>query len=256
MYEELTFQIKDDKVGWYTRQILDMDPDGQMILLGDSWVPLNTIASIKLNRKRVWPNIIGGALQVGGISMFMGDLWFTVTNQPQYSEGGMEFGLINFGVGTIIRALFSPIVYDLGKRKRLRVVDLTFLLSAISRQLSVCLLPASSFQRIFFTHNSQLTIHNSQFTTHPAFHSSGLRLNPLPTRTPLQGLFLKCFASASAFAFFTFHSSLFTGKPIDKSRQILDIVMQLSIDFDDGHRDTVAGEAAIAQLLPHIIYFR
>ena len=126
MYEELTFQIKDDKVGWYTRQILDMEPDGQMILLGDSWVPLNTIASIKLNRKRVWPNIIGGALQVGGISMFMGDLWFTVTNQPQYSEGGMEFGLTNFGVGTIIRALFSPIVYDLGKRKRLRVVDLTF----------------------------------------------------------------------------------------------------------------------------------
>lgn len=126
MYEELTFQIKDDKVGWYTRQILDMDPDGQMILLGDSWVPINSIASIKLNRKRAWPNIIGGALQVGGISMFMGDLWFTVTGESQYSEGGMQFGLINFGVGTIIRALFSPIVYDLGKRKRLRVVDLTF----------------------------------------------------------------------------------------------------------------------------------
>ncbi|MDZ4749130.1 MAG: hypothetical protein SH808_11635 [Saprospiraceae bacterium] len=126
MYQELTFQIRDDKVGWYTRQILDMDPDGQMILLGDSWVALNTIASIKLNRKRVWPNIIGGALQVGGISMFMGDLWFTVSDQPQYSEGGMEFGLLNFAVGTIIRTFFSPIIYDLGKRKRLRVVDLTF----------------------------------------------------------------------------------------------------------------------------------
>ena len=85
MYEELTFQIKDDKVGWYTRQILDMDPNGQMILLGESWVPINSIARIKLNRKRAWPNIIGGALQVGGISMFMGDLWFTVAGEPQYS---------------------------------------------------------------------------------------------------------------------------------------------------------------------------
>ena len=28
MYDELTFQIKDDKVGWYTRQIIDMDPAG------------------------------------------------------------------------------------------------------------------------------------------------------------------------------------------------------------------------------------
>lgn len=126
MYDDLTFQLKDDKVGWYTRRILDMDPDGQMIMLGESWIALKDIARIKLERKRVWANIIGGALQVGGISMFMGDLWFTAVGEPQYSEGGMQFGLINFAVGTTIRWLFSPIIYNMGKQKRLRVVDLTF----------------------------------------------------------------------------------------------------------------------------------
>jgi hypothetical protein len=126
MYDDLTFQLRKDKVGWYTRKILDMDPNGQMIMLGDSWVELKDIERIRLKRKRVWPTILGGALQVGGITMFFGDVWYTLVGEPQFSEGGMQFGLINFAVGTTIRWLFEPIVYNLGKQKRLRVVDLTF----------------------------------------------------------------------------------------------------------------------------------
>ena len=126
MYDDITFQLRDDDAGWYTRKILDMDPAGQMIMLGESWVAIKDIARIKLDRKRVLPMILGSALQVGGISMFMGDLWFTVVGEPQYSEGGMEFGLINFAVGTGIKLLFAPVIYNFGKQKRLRVVDLTF----------------------------------------------------------------------------------------------------------------------------------
>ena len=126
MYDDLTFQLRDDDAGWYTRRILDMDPAGQMVMLGESWVALKDITRIKLDRKRVLPMILGSALQVGGISMFMGDLWFTIVGEPQYSEGGMEFGLINFAVGTAVKLLFAPIIYNLGKQKRLRVVDLTF----------------------------------------------------------------------------------------------------------------------------------
>lgn len=126
MYEELTFKLKDDKTGWNTRQILDMNPDGQMILLGDTWVPIQEIEWIKMKKQRVIANVLGGALQVGGISMFLGDLWFTAVGNPEYSEGGMEFGLLNFAVGTGIRLLFAPITHKFDKRKRLRVVDLTF----------------------------------------------------------------------------------------------------------------------------------
>lgn len=126
MYEEITFKLKDDKAGWYTRQILDMDPQGQMVLLGDAWVPIQDISKIRLGKKRVFATIIGGALQVGGITMFIGDLWYTATNQPEYSEDGMLFGVINFVAGTLIRALLGPIIYKMGKHRRLRVVDLTF----------------------------------------------------------------------------------------------------------------------------------
>lgn len=126
MYEDLTFQLKDDDAGWYTRRIYDMDPNGQMIMLGDSWVAIKDISRIKLKRQRAIANILGGALQVGGISMFMGDVWYTVQGEPQFSEGGMEFGLLNFAVGTAIRMTLAPIKYRLGKKRRLRVVDLTF----------------------------------------------------------------------------------------------------------------------------------
>ena len=126
MYDDLTFQLKDDEAGWYTRTILDLDVNRQMILLGNTWIAINDIARIRLKRQRVLANVIGGALQVGGISMFMGDVWYTLRGEQQYSQGGMEFGLINFAVGTAIRKIFAPIIYTLGKKRRLRVVDLTF----------------------------------------------------------------------------------------------------------------------------------
>jgi hypothetical protein len=126
MYEELTFQLKDDDAGWYTRQILDMDANGQMIMVGNSWVAVKDITRIKFKKHRAIATILGGALQVGGLTMFMSDLWYTVQGESQFSEDGMEWGLINFAVGTGIRMLWGPIKHNMGNRKRLRVVDLTF----------------------------------------------------------------------------------------------------------------------------------
>ncbi len=127
VYDELTFQLKDDDKGWYTRQILDLNADAQLVLLGDTWIPITDITRIFLKRQRTLPNIIGGALQVGGASMILGDLYYSfVKDTPEYTQGGMEFGLLNIVVGTAIRTLLSPIKYTLGRKTRLRVIDITF----------------------------------------------------------------------------------------------------------------------------------
>lgn len=126
LYDDLTFKLKDDQAGWYTRTIYDLDANAQLIFLGDSWVSVDDIDRIRLRRQRALPNILGGALQVGGISMFFGDVWYTLAGSPEFSQGGMEFGVLNFAVGTAIRKLFAPIKYNIGKKRRLRVVDLTF----------------------------------------------------------------------------------------------------------------------------------
>ncbi len=125
-YDQITFQLKGDNKGWYKRQILDMNPDAQLILLDDTWIPLSDISRIKMPNKRAIPMILGTALQAGGISMVLGDAWYTAVGKPEYSQGGWEFGLINIAVGTGLKALLGPIKYTLGKNIRLRVIDVTF----------------------------------------------------------------------------------------------------------------------------------
>ena len=127
VFDEIKFQLKDDDKGWYTRQIFDLDADAQLLLLGDTWIPVTDLSRIYLKRKRVLPSAIGGALMGGGASMFLGDAYYTVVrNEPRYTEGGMEFGLLNIALGSALRSLLSPIKYRLGKNIRLRVIDITF----------------------------------------------------------------------------------------------------------------------------------
>ena len=127
VFDEIKFQLKDDDKGWYTRQILDLNADAQLILLGDTWMPVSDISRLYLKRKRVLPMILSGALAGGGASMILGDLYYTlVKNQPELTQGGIEFGLVNIAVGTALRFLWGPIKYDLGKKTRLRVIDITY----------------------------------------------------------------------------------------------------------------------------------
>lgn len=127
LYDELTFTMKGDDKLWYKRKLLDIDVNGQLILLGDTWTAIKDIGRLRLKRERTWANVIGGALMGGGTGMMMGDLWYTVARDAhQFTEGGIEFGLLNIAVGSGLRAAFAPIRYRLGERKRLRAVDLTF----------------------------------------------------------------------------------------------------------------------------------
>jgi len=126
LYEQLTFQLNNDEKTWHTRQILGLDADNQLVELGETWYPLTDITKIKLQRQRGWVNIIGSALQAGGVSMILTDAWFSARNEPQYTAGGWEFGLINIAVGTSLKWVLAPIIYSLGGHHRLRIVDLTF----------------------------------------------------------------------------------------------------------------------------------
>lgn len=126
IYDEITFQLKDDDKGWYTRQILDLNADAQLILLGDTWIPIADITRIRMSNQRLLATIIGGALQGGGVSMMLGDAWYTIRGDSKYTQGGLEFGLVNIAAGTAIRMLLGPIKYKLGNKTRLRVIDVTY----------------------------------------------------------------------------------------------------------------------------------
>ena len=112
---------------WYERQIMDLDANGQMILLGDTWFQVRDLSRIHLKRKRALATIAGGAMQGGGASMILGDIYYTlILNDPIVTQGGLEFGALNIAAGTALRALLGPIKYRLGKKTRLRVIDITY----------------------------------------------------------------------------------------------------------------------------------
>jgi hypothetical protein len=79
-----------------------------------------------MSNKRVLASIIGGALMGGGASMMLGDAWYTIRGDSKYTQGGLEFGALDIALGAAIRALLGPIKYKLGKKRRLRVIDVTF----------------------------------------------------------------------------------------------------------------------------------
>lgn len=124
--DKLRFKLHDDPVGWYERVIEDLNPTAQMVQLGTGWHEVQGISAVWLYRKRVWPNIVGIALQAGGASMILGDLYNTIRGDAYRTEGGWEFGLANLAVGTGLRLALSPIRRKMGDKNRLRVIDLTF----------------------------------------------------------------------------------------------------------------------------------
>jgi len=124
--DKLRFKLYDDNVGWYERVIEDLNPSAQMVQLGTGWHEVQEISELWLYRKRVWPNIIGIALQAGGASMVLGDLYNTIRGDAYRTQGGWEFGLVNLAVGTGLRMALSPIRRKMGDKNRLRVIDLTF----------------------------------------------------------------------------------------------------------------------------------
>lgn len=127
IFENIRFQLKDDEKIWYERQIQDLDADGQMILLGDTWFEVSDLSRIHLKRKRAIATVAGGAMQGGGASMILGDIYYTlIQNDPIVTQGGIEFGFLNIAAGTLLRSLLGPIKYRLGKKTRLRVIDITY----------------------------------------------------------------------------------------------------------------------------------
>ncbi len=124
--EELKFQLRNDDKGWYTRTITDIDVDNGYLIFVNYPLHIDSIAMIQLPRTSAM-QIVGGALQVGGINSIVFSLGYNpiFRNEPVNWEG-VGFGALGILVGTVIRKLFKTKKFKLGKRKRLRLLDLSF----------------------------------------------------------------------------------------------------------------------------------
>ena len=121
----MTFMLRNDDKGWHTRTIEDFDLANNRIVFHNYVLPLDSIEMIQLNRNQVM-QIVGGALQGGGVNMMLFSTYYSVFRDRSMEWGTFISGAANVGIGTLLRKLFRKKRFKPGKRKRLRLLDLNF----------------------------------------------------------------------------------------------------------------------------------
>jgi hypothetical protein len=122
----LTFRLKNDDKGWYERTIVSIDAPGNRLVFPDVSLSVDSIEAIRLERKAVGAQILGGALQIGGINQILFTAYYAIFQDRKLDWTSMGFGALNVVVGTVLKRLFRHPVFRVSQRKRLRLIDLNF----------------------------------------------------------------------------------------------------------------------------------
>jgi hypothetical protein len=123
--EELTYQIKGDKKTWYKGTINDLLIDENLIVFENRAVKMNDITSIRTFKNARLSRSLSLQLFVfaagfGGFSALAALVgWWEITAFTVIVVGTA------FLAGLLIRHLFKWKTYKMGKRKWLRMLDLT-----------------------------------------------------------------------------------------------------------------------------------
>ena len=124
--DALTFQLRNDDKGWYERTIVSIDVSRNRLVFPDVVIHIDSIAMIKLERKAVAAQIIGTALQAGGINLILFTGYNAIFQDRALDWTAVSSGVLNIALGTFLKKIFRYSVFRIGPRKRLRLLDLNF----------------------------------------------------------------------------------------------------------------------------------
>lgn len=133
--DELIYTLKDDET-WYTATINDILPEENIILFENRLVKVADITALKFYNNRNWSKNIGNSLFTfsGGWVLFglidRAEIADRVgLNQQDPGRAPWDLILIPAGVaivtGILIKQIFKQHVKKMGKKHRLRLLDLT-----------------------------------------------------------------------------------------------------------------------------------
>ena len=122
--ENIFVRTTDDPDFWFEGKLEDVMVEAQAIVFEDRLIPLKDIIAIK-RRKRSALNAAGKGMQFSAPIPAGYELIYGSINPPIEWKSLAFFSGGAFLLGSIMR-LFPPKQYRLGKKYRLRVLDLTF----------------------------------------------------------------------------------------------------------------------------------
>ena len=124
--DEITYKLKSDPDYWYTEIISDVIPQDSIVILQIGYVHLSEIAEVKVTDARKWSVALGNKLTQFGLSWgFWSVIGGTFSSTP-IGWAALTVPLVTIGVGSIVKFLFKSKRHKIGKRKRLRLLDLSF----------------------------------------------------------------------------------------------------------------------------------
>ena len=124
--EELTYQLEGDD-DWYTEVIQDILVEEESLLFPSRLIPISEIRKIKSFKNRRWSRGLSNSLFwfSGG---FVGlSLIAAATTTFTLGTNVWLFPAIAVPVGFLVRWIFKSKTYKLGKKRKLRVLDLNII---------------------------------------------------------------------------------------------------------------------------------
>jgi len=122
--ERIFLKTKEDPDYWFEGELEDLMVEAQAIGFENRIIPLKDISSIK-RRKRSAMNGAGRGLQVSALIPAGYEAVYGLVNPPIEWKSLAIFSGGTFALGSILR-LFPAKQYKMGKKYRLRILDLTF----------------------------------------------------------------------------------------------------------------------------------
>lgn len=121
----LEYQLKDYPDSWHKNRILDLQPEEQVIVFEDQFHPVSELELIRLR----YPTV----KSLGNRFMQFSAVWFLYGGIASVASDGFSIGRNEILVGAtmavsgfLMRSFFHKKKVRLGKKKRLRVMDLRF----------------------------------------------------------------------------------------------------------------------------------
>ncbi len=124
--DEITYKLYDDDF-WYTHVIQDIDVDKDLLVFKDRYVDIKNIEKIRWELR--WSKGVRSSLYLFGAGWSASALIGTLTDGNPDTNYRWSDAIVtgtSWLLGWIVPKIFRYKTYRFGKRKRLRVLDLTF----------------------------------------------------------------------------------------------------------------------------------
>lgn len=128
--QTLTYQIAGDE-DWYDGSITQLLPEKNLVVFDKRYVELGNISGIRTYQNRGWSRAVAVSLYTFGITWTGLSLVSSLIKPPPpelsdpYTWGDAGLAAGSVGLGFTIQRLFRHNTYKFGKKRRLRVLDLT-----------------------------------------------------------------------------------------------------------------------------------